>query len=90
VLNSKAVSLSFAVTMEIFYLVCAFFSYLFPNVILLLFNTWAHSIDLTKIASTKPPMFTDFFIGFISIFVFSYITGAIFTGIYNAVVKRIG
>ena len=89
-LNSKAVSLSFAVTMEIVYLVCAFFSYLFPNVILLLFNTWAHSIDLTKIASTKPPMFTDFFIGFISIFVFSYITGAIFTGIYNAVVKRIG
>ena len=56
--NSKTVSLSFAVTMEIFYLVCAFFSYLFPNGILLLFNTWALSIDLTKIASTKPPMFT--------------------------------
>ena len=89
-LNSKAVSLSFAVTMEIFYLICAFFSDLFPNGILLLFNTWAHSINLTKIASTKPPMFTDFFIGFISIFVFSYITGAIFTGIYNAIVKRIG
>ncbi len=76
--------------MEIFYLVCALFSYLFPNAILLLFNTWAHSIDLTKIASTKPPIFTDFFIGFISIFVFSYIIGAIFTGIYNAIVKRIG
>lgn len=87
-LNSKAVSLSFAVTMEVIYLVCALFSYLSPQGILLLFNTWAHSIDLTKIASTKPPMFADFFIGFISVFVFSYITGAIFTGIYNAVVKR--
>lgn len=50
----------------------------------------AHSIDLTGIASTKPITLTGFFIGFITIFIVSYITGAIFTGIYNAFIKRNG
>lgn len=89
-LNIKSVSLSLAVTMEILYLACALFSYLFPKGILLLFNTWAHSIDLTGIASTKPITLAGFFIGFITIFIVSYLTGAIFTGIYNAFIKRNG
>lgn len=87
-LDSRVVSLSLAITMVMAYLVCAFFVYLFPTGTLLFFNTWFHGIDLTKIASSRPMAFIDFIIGFISTFLVSYLTGAIFTVIYNTSYRR--
>lgn len=82
-LNTKAASLSFACTAAILYLLCALFVYLSPLAFLALINTWAHGIDLTEIAASRPFTATAFFTGLISIFVVSFLTGAVFSIIYN-------
>ncbi len=71
--------------MEIVYLVCAFFFYLFPAGSLAFFNTWLHGIDLTKIVSARPITPSGFFIGLLSVFIASYAGGAVFSAVYNAI-----
>ncbi|MBI5560511.1 MAG: hypothetical protein HY883_04490 [Deltaproteobacteria bacterium] len=83
-LDSRTVSLSLAITVEFLYLACALFFYLFPEAALFFFNTWLHGIDLMAIASGRPVAAWGFFVGSVSVFAVSYVTGAIFAGIYNA------
>jgi len=82
-LNTKVVSLSFAITVVLIYLLCALFAYLSPLVFLALINTWAHGVDLTKIIVSGPPTAAGILIGIISIFIVSYFAGAVFSVIYN-------
>lgn len=89
-LENKVVSLSFAVTAAIVYLVCAFFFYLFPEGSLDFFNTWFHGIDLAKAASNRAITAGGFFIGLISVFIASYIAGTIFTALYNSFGRLFG
>ena len=86
-LNQKALSLGLAITMEALYIVCAFFFYIMPEWTLYFFNTLVHGVDLTKAASTKGTSFSDFVIGFLSVFVISYLAGVLFTALYNALNK---
>ncbi|MBI5885688.1 MAG: hypothetical protein HZB85_03795 [Deltaproteobacteria bacterium] len=82
-LNTKVVSLSFALTVVLLYLLCALFVYLSPIGFLAFINTWAHGIDLTGIAASRPFTAADFLIGLVSIFIASFLTGAVFSVIYN-------
>lgn len=83
-LNTKAVSLSFAITMVILYLLCALFVYISPQAFLAFLNNWAHGMDLTMIVSPRPFTFTSFIIGLVSIFIASLVFGYLFSAIYNA------
>lgn len=85
-LNTKVVSLSFALTAVLFNLLCALFAYLSPITFLALINTWAHGTDLTKIAASGPPTAAGFLIGIISIFIVSFFAGAVFSIIYNKLI----
>ncbi len=83
-LNAKAISLSFAATISILYLVCALFVYLWPMGFLSIINTWFHGIDLTIIAVAKPLALSGFFIGLVSIFIAGYVMAVVFSLIHNA------
>ncbi|MBI5599234.1 MAG: hypothetical protein HY890_05785 [Deltaproteobacteria bacterium] len=83
-LNARVVSLSLAVTTEVIYLSCAVLSYVSPKGVIWFFSTWIHALDLTAIVSSKPFAAADFFTGFVSIFIASYLTGMVFTYVYNA------
>ena len=82
-LDSKAVSLSLAFTSEVLYILCTLFFYLFPEGTLMFFNSWFHGIDLTRIGAPGTIATANFFIGFASIFVVSYLTGTVFAYLYN-------
>lgn len=83
-LNTKAISLSFAFTISILYLVCALFVYLWPLGFLSIINTWLHGIDLTIIAVARPFTFSGFFLGLISLFIASCAMGVVFSALHNA------
>ncbi|MBI5345348.1 MAG: hypothetical protein HZB83_08480 [Deltaproteobacteria bacterium] len=87
-LNSRVVSLSFSLTMELIYVVCALFSYIAPDAVLYIVNTWVHAIDVTKIIAPKAMGLGGLIMGFITIFIGSYIAGAVFTAVYNALAKK--
>ena len=83
-LNAKAVSLSFAITTVILYLLCSLFVYISSQGFSAFLNTWVHGLDLTMIVSLRPFTFTSFIIGFVSIFIASLAFGYVFSAIYNA------
>jgi hypothetical protein len=68
--------------------VCALAFYFFGSAALELFNTWAHGVDLSKIAASSPRTAAGFFVGLVSVFIFSYLSAALFALIYNAFCKR--
>jgi len=83
-LNTKAVALSFTITVALFYLLCAFFANILPQGFLAFFNTWLHGIDLSIVASKKIFTLGEFLFGLVSISAVSWITGAVFSVLYNA------
>ncbi|TAN64394.1 hypothetical protein EPN18_00205 [bacterium] len=53
-IDVKAASLGFSFTVAAVYIVCALAFYFFGSAALELFNTWAHGVDLSRIAVSSP------------------------------------
>jgi len=85
-LKPNNVGLSLGVVSAVFYLACALFIAVAPNLALSIFNSLFHGIDFTSIAKTS---FTlgETIVGLVVIFVTTYIAGALYAWTYNKLQK---
>ncbi|KKQ21285.1 hypothetical protein A2999_00735 [Candidatus Wolfebacteria bacterium RIFCSPLOWO2_01_FULL_38_11] len=86
--NKQKFSLAASGTMGIIYLVCAIFSYFWPDLVIKVFGYLVHAVNLEKFVGGAQMTFTGFIIGLIQILVYSYIFSWIFVSLYNWLLKR--
>ena len=81
-LKPNKVGLSLGAVSAVFYVACALFIAVAPNLALSIFNSLFHGIDFTSIAKTSFT-FGETIVGLIVIFVTTYIAGVLYALVYN-------
>lgn len=80
--------LALSFTAGTIYIVCATAVAFWPTLTMRLFNNWFHGVDLTKIAVTSNITVWSFINGFITIVIFTYLAGVLYTWTYNKCVEH--
>jgi hypothetical protein len=75
--------LALAITVALFYALCALASALWPDGTIAFFNAWMHSVDLKAIEATRPMTLGLFVYGLISIALVGFIVGIVYAWVYN-------
>ncbi len=78
--------LAVAIFAEVISIFCALSIALFPNLAMRIFGSWTHGLNWELIWS---PSFTaaNLTVGFVSLFIFTYLATWVFVTIYKAIVK---
>lgn len=80
--NPTALANTFAITTGIFFVLCRVLVGLFPGMMFTIAQSWFHGIALTKFDSSGLTM-SAFLTGLISSMVLAWVTGYLFTKVYN-------
>lgn len=87
-MDIKKTPLAVAVFMEIVYVVCLLFVWLFPGFSKTLFQSWMHGVDLTTV--WNPSVFlsaSSIALGLVTVFLITYGLMWFFIVLYKAIVK---
>lgn len=85
--NPKATANALAVVGGALYLICAVWSFISRESFMAIFNTWTHTVDLSRLP-TRQPDFGSILIGLITFVIASWVTGYAFAYIYNYFAKK--
>lgn len=85
-MDTKKTPLAVAIFAELVSIFCVLSIWLFPGLSMKIFDSWTHGINWDLIWS---PNITagNLIIGFVSLFVFTYLATWVFVVIYKAIVK---
>jgi 2TM family of unknown function (DUF5676) len=89
-LSPVAVGLTSAITFSIIFTACAIAVALAPDMTVGFFNAWFHGLDLSllKPAGGKPLTLGQYVYGLPGVALVSFVTGALFSFIYNLVMRQ--
>lgn len=76
------------VTVTVFYIACALLSYLAPDLIFTVGNSWIHTLNLEAIKATLPMSFGSLVFGLVSISIVTWVTAYAFVELYNRFLGR--
>jgi hypothetical protein len=83
-LNTVTVGLAFAGTAAALNVVCTVAVMLWPDGMIAFANSWAHGVDLKIIKATAPISAGGVIYGLMGLALVSFVVGAVFAWIYNA------
>jgi len=87
-LNSKAFANAATIVTAVFYAICATLSYVAPDLIAGIGNSWVHSLNLEAIKISAKPSLGTLAFGLVTISAVTWITSYIFVEIYNRLAKK--
>ena len=87
-LNSKAFAHATTIVTAAFYLVCAALSFVAPDFITSLGNSWVHALNLEAIKIKTQPSFVTLAYGLITISVVTWVTTYALIELYNRLAKK--
>lgn len=87
-LNAKAFAHAATIVTAIFYVVCLAFSYVAPDLVREIGNSWMHSINLEGIKSTRGVSIETGILGLISISAVTWVTTYVAIELYNRFAKK--
>ena len=80
--NIHTTAMALAVTLTLLNIFCLLFLIIAPNFAQILFSSFMHSIDLSKIA-VAPDLGINTIVGIIVTFIGGYLIGVVFAALYN-------
>jgi hypothetical protein len=91
-LSPVAIGVTSAITFSIIFTACAIAVALAPDITVAFFNAWFHGLDLSllKPPGGKPLTLGQYVYGLAGVALASFVTGALFSVIYNFVTRRGG
>ena len=82
-LNTKAFANAATVIMAVFYIACALLSYISPNFIFGLANSWIHTLNIEAIRIDVQPNIGTLTYGLVSISLLTWVTTYAMIWLYN-------
>lgn len=77
-----------ALIMAVFYALCVLITLLFPDLLIWISKTWAHSLNLEAIKSTEGLNFVDVLLGLVTSTGLTWVSVYYFAVLYNRLAKR--
>lgn len=87
-LNAKAFANAVTAVTAVFYLACVLVSYLAPDIVFGIAQSWMHSVNLDSIRSTQAMSLGATIWGLVTISLFTWLTAYITIWLYNRWAKR--
>ncbi|MEK9178629.1 MAG: DUF5676 family membrane protein [Patescibacteria group bacterium] len=87
-LNSKAFAHAATIVTAVFFAICAALSFVAPDFIVGLGNSWVHALNLEMIRTNTQPSFVTLIYGFVTISVVTWVTTYAVIELYNRLAKK--
>ena len=87
-LNSKAFANAAATVMATWVVTCALLSYLAPDLLFAVAQSWMHTINLNLVKATFSPNLGSIILGFVSAVVLTWVTTYATIELYNRFTKK--
>ena len=87
-LNAKAFANAAATIMAIWVIVCALLSYLVPDLLFAVAQSWMHTINLDVVKTTFSPDLGSILLGFVSATGLTWVTTYALIETYNRLAKK--
>lgn len=71
-----------------FYIICALLSYVMPDLLIYIANSWIHSFSLEALKATQPISFGYLILGLVTISAITWVTTYVWIELYNRWVKK--
>ncbi|MDP2632596.1 MAG: DUF5676 family membrane protein [Candidatus Curtissbacteria bacterium] len=86
-LKSLAFANAATVVVAVFYAICAFLSYVMPDLLVAIATSWVHSLSLEVLKATGSMSIVSLVIGLVTISALTWITTYVFAEVYNRFAK---
>jgi len=86
-LKSKSFANSATLVIAVFYVACALISYIAPDLLVSIANSWIHSLSLESLKATGPMSISALSMGLITISLLTWLTTYLFAEVYNRFAK---
>ncbi|MEK7168553.1 MAG: DUF5676 family membrane protein [Patescibacteria group bacterium] len=83
-LNAKAFANATMIVAAVFYLICLLLSYVVPDLLFSIINSWIHSLNIESLQAEQTIFLTSAALGFFSITLFTWVTTYATIILYNS------
>jgi len=87
-LNSKAFANASTIVTAVFFAICATLSYVAPDFVAGIGNSWVHSLNLEAIKIKSQPSFITLLYGLVTISAVTWVTTYALIEVYNRLAKK--